>query len=79
MIDPENLEKLQNISFEERIIIIEVLLHSLKNDLQKNASPQPEYKPRPQRPTFGFMKDTGKILGDVVAPVLSENEWEVRE
>jgi len=77
MIDPENLEKLQNISYEERITIIEVLLHSLKNDLQKNVSPQPEYRLRPQRPTFGFMKDTGKILGDVVAPVLSENEWEV--
>ena len=79
MIDSETLEKLQNVSFEERITIIEVLLHSLKNDLQKNVSPQPEYMPRPQRPTFGFMKDTGKILGDVVAPVLPENVWEVQE
>ena len=77
MIDSETLEKLQNVSFEERITIIEVLLHSLKNDLQKNVSSQPEYMTRPQRPTFGFMKDTGKILGDVVAPVLPENVWEV--
>jgi len=77
MIDSETLEKLQNVSFEERITIIEVLLHSLKNDLQKNALPQREHMARPQRPTFGFMKDTGKIIGDVVAPVIPENAWEV--
>ena len=32
---------------------------------------------RPQRPAFGFMKDTGTILGDVVSPVLPESDWEV--
>jgi len=79
MIDSETLQKLQNTSFEERITIIEVLLHSLKNEMQKNPTPQTEYMARPQRPTFGFMKDTGKIIGDVVAPVLPENTWEVRE
>jgi hypothetical protein len=32
---------------------------------------------RPQRPAFGFMKDTGTILGDIVAPVIPESDWEV--
>lgn len=77
MVDSETLEKLQNASMEERITIIEVLLQSLKNDIKKNDSPQSESTSRPQRPAFGFMKDTGKILGDVVAPVLPENTWEV--
>jgi hypothetical protein len=27
----------------------------------------------PNHNVFGFMKDTGKILGDIVAPVLPEN------
>ena len=77
MIDSETLEKLQNASIEERITIIEVLLQSLKTDLPKTASPQPEEpKNHPQRPPFGFMKDTGKILGDVTSPVLPENDWE---
>ena len=77
MIDSETLEKLQNASIEERITIIEVLLQSLKTDLPKTASSQPEEpKTYPQRPPFGFMKDTGKILGDVISPVLPENDWE---
>jgi hypothetical protein len=77
MIDSQTLEKLRNVFLEERITIIEVLLHSLKNDLQKNVSPQPEDMPRPQNPAFGFMKDTGKILGDVVAPVVPKKVSEV--
>ena len=77
MIDDQALEKLQNTSIEERIVIIEAILKSLKSDLTKETSPQSELAPHPQRPAFGFMKDTGKILGDVVAPVLSEDTWEV--
>ena len=77
MLDSETLEKLQNASLEERITIIEAILQSLKNDIKKNDSPQSESTSRLQRPAFGFMKDTGKILGDVVAPVLPENTWEV--
>lgn len=30
-----------------------------------------------QRPTFGFMKDTGSIHGDVVSPAVPESDWEV--
>ena len=73
MLDSETFEKLQNASSEERITIIEVLLRSLKNDIEKNDSPQSESMDRPQRPAFGFIKDRGKILGDVVAPVLDMN------
>jgi len=92
MMDSETLEKLQNASIEERITIIEMLLRSLKNDMPIEASPQSEATAHLQgdvgvagtgsdiwaaRPAFGFMKGTGTILGDVVAPVLPENAWEV--
>jgi hypothetical protein len=77
MIDSETLKKLQNVSIEERITIIETILKSLKNDMKKDASPQSESAAGSQRPVFGFMKDTGEILGDVVAPVLPESAWEV--
>jgi len=77
MLDSETLEKLQNASIEERIAIIEVILRSLKFDLKKDKSSQTEAAVHPQRPAFGFMKDTGTILGDVVAPILPESTWEV--
>ena len=74
MIDAEILEKLQMASIEERINLIETILRSLKHDMQHNASPQAgSHSPRP---TFGFMKDTGTILGDVITPALPENTWE---
>lgn len=74
MIDDQALEKLQNTSIEERLVIIETILTSLKSDIKKQASPQSVHS---QRPAFGFMKDTGKILGDLVAPILAEDTWEV--
>ncbi len=73
MIDLATLEKLQNISIEERITIIEMLLGTLKNDI----SPKTVSVSRTQRPAFGCMKGTGEIIGDVVKPVLPENMWEV--
>jgi hypothetical protein len=76
MIDAEILEKLQGASIEERINLIETILRSLKHDMQTTASPQSESTAYPSRPAFGFMKDTVKILGDVITPVLSENTWE---
>jgi hypothetical protein len=69
MIDLATLEKLQNISIEERITIIEMLLGTLKNDISSKT----ESVSRTQRPAFGYMRGTGEILGDVVAPVLPEN------
>lgn len=76
MIDAETLEKLQNASIEERIAVIEAILGSLKSDMKKVTSSQPD-PDSTQRPAFGFMKNTGKILGDVVTPVLAEDTWEV--
>lgn len=76
-IDSQTLEKLHNTSIEERISIIEMLLGTLKNDIKKDAAMQPESEMKPQRPAFGFMKDTGKIIDDIVTPVLAENTWEV--
>jgi hypothetical protein len=77
MLDTTTIAKLNNISIEERISIIEMLLGTLKNDLKKDSSHQAESEIKFQRPAFGFMKDTGKILGDVVSPILDENTWEV--
>lgn len=77
MIDSEILEKLQNTSIEERITIIETILQSLKSDIKEAASPQAETVTNNRRPAFGFMSGTGKILGDVIAPILPENTWEV--
>jgi hypothetical protein len=39
-----------------------------------------DVEPKPiqnQRPAFGVMKGSGEILGDIVAPALSESTWEV--
>jgi hypothetical protein len=76
-IDSAILEKLHNTSIEERISIIEMLLGTLKNDIKNETSLQPASQRKCQRPAFGFMKDTGKIIDDVVTPVLAENTWEV--
>jgi PIN domain nuclease of toxin-antitoxin system len=63
MIDTETLEKLRNISITERIALIEMLLDSLKPQMTIAPTPQT------QRPAFGFMQNTGTILGDVMAPM----------
>jgi hypothetical protein len=76
MLDTTTIAKLNNTSIEERISIIEMLLGTLKNDLKKDSSHQAESDLKSQRPAFGFMKGTGKIIGDVVSPVLDKNTWE---
>ena len=76
MIDDKTLEKLQNASIEDRINVIEAILGSLKNDIKQSDTPGSFITGIPQRPAFGFMKGTGKILGDVVAPILPESTWE---
>ena len=75
MLDSETLEKLQNASVVDRIAIIEVILRSLKTDAIN--APQPDLGGDRQRPTYGFMKNTGKVLGDVVTPILPETAWDV--
>ncbi len=74
MVDPELMQKLQGVSIEDRILVIEAILQTVKQDMQKGITPQPEPT---RRPAFGFMQHTGAILGDVVAPVLPESAWEV--
>ncbi|WP_009630042.1 hypothetical protein [Synechocystis sp. PCC 7509] len=68
MLESEILEKLQGSSVEDRIRIIEAILNTLKQDMRSTESTS-----LPQRPAFGFMKGTGKILGDVIAPIFPEN------
>jgi antitoxin (DNA-binding transcriptional repressor) of toxin-antitoxin stability system len=35
----------------------------------------PAYKPKPDRPTYGFMQGKGEIHGDIITPI--EQLWEV--
>lgn len=72
MLDSESLEKLQGASIEERIAIIEVILQSLKNDIKDTSQTKPSSDS--QRPAFGAMKNSGQILGDLVAPILPASE-----
>lgn len=75
MLDSETLAKLQNASVAERIALIEIILQSLKNDISPSSQPAPAAEF--QRPPFGFMKDSGRILGDVITPILPETAWDV--
>ena len=77
MIDPKLLEQLKTASVGDRIAVIEMLVQSLKSDINPGAAPVLETTTKLQRPVFGFMKDTGNILGDVIAPILPESTWEV--
>ena len=77
MVDPKLLEQLKTASVNERIAVLEMLVQSLKSDIKPGADTLVETTIASQRPAFGFMKTTGAILGDVVAPVLPENAWEV--
>jgi hypothetical protein len=45
MIDSETIEKLQGVSVEERIYVIEAILQSLKKDLGSNSQPKSFPKP----------------------------------
>ena len=76
MLDSEILKKLQGSSIEDRIRIIEAILNTLKQDIDPSDFPQSASTSRPQRPAFGFMKGTGKILGDIVAPIPLPNDSE---
>ena len=77
MIDPNLLEQLKTASVGDRIAVLEMLVQSLKSDIKTGADTSVETAIASHRPAFGFMKTTGAILGDVVAPVLPENTWEV--
>lgn len=74
MIDSEILEKLQKVFLQERIAVIEMLVQALTDDIKSDANSS-EAATYLQRPAFGFMRNTGKTLGDVVAPILPEDTW----
>lgn len=77
MIDPTLLEQLKTASVGDRIAVIEMLVQSLKGDIRPGADTLDKPAIASQRPAFGFMKNTGVILGDVITPVLPESTWEV--
>jgi hypothetical protein len=77
MVDPKLLEQLKTASVDERLAVIEMLVQSLKRDINSSVAPSLETTTESHRPTFGFMKETGAILGDVITPVLPETAWEV--
>lgn len=77
MVDPKLLEQLKTASVNERIAVLEMLVQSLKSDIKPSADTSVETTIASQRPAFGFMKATGAILGDIVAPVLLQNAWKV--
>ena len=68
MIDSEILEKLQNISIEERITIIETILKSLKSDMRSVSMQKTLSNPKPLK---------GKVIhyDDPYQPVAVE-DWE---
>jgi hypothetical protein len=68
MIDSETLEKLQNVSIEERITIIETILQSLKNDMRSASIQKTSSGPNPLK---------GKVIhyDDPYQPVVAE-DWE---
>ena len=49
-------------------------LFALNGWSQRASSP---VKTVTQRPPFGFVKEMGAILGDVVSPAVLESDWEV--
>jgi len=54
------------------------LISAIAQSLQKLREISVEHEPiQNQRPAFGVMKGSGEILGDTVAPALSESAWEV--
>ena len=77
MVDPKLLEQLKTAPVDERIAVIEMLVQSLKSDINPGVDPSLETTTDSHRPIFGFMKETGAILGDVTTPVLPETAWEV--
>ncbi len=56
------------------------LISAIAQSLQKSREMSVDIEPKPiqnKRPAFGVMKGSGEILGDIVAPALPENAWEV--
>jgi hypothetical protein len=76
MLLQELKEQSYKLSTSDRLELISAIALSL----QKLREMSVDVEPKPiqnQRPAFGVMKGSGEILGDIVAPALSESAWEV--
>lgn len=60
---------------EARQVLLES--HDQEITLPSDAPTQSNVITPSKRPGFGFMKGTGRIHGNIVAPVLPESEWNV--
>jgi len=63
------------LSTSDRLELITAIAQSLQKSREKSVIETKTIQS--QRPAFGVMKGSGEILGDIVAPVLSESTWEV--
>lgn len=76
MLLQELKEQSYKLSTSDRLELISAIAQSL----QKSRELSIDVEPKPiqnQRPAFGVMKGSGKILEDIVAPALPESAWEV--
>ena len=82
MLLQELKEQSYKLSASDRLELISEIVRSLQNLVGQNSVDEMSVNIAPlsnqkQRPTFGIMKGSGKILGDIVAPALPESVWEV--
>lgn len=73
MLLQELKEQSYKLSTSDRLELISAIAQSLQ-ELRESVEHAPIQN---QRPAFGVMKGSGEILGDIVAPALSESAWEV--
>ena len=76
MLLQELKEQSYKLSPSDRLELISAIAESLRKSREMFVDVQPKTIPV-QRPAFGVMKGSGEILGDIVAPTLSESAWEV--
>ncbi len=67
-------EQSYKLSTSDRLELISAIAQSLQKLREMSVEHDPTQN---QRPAFGVMKGSGEILGDIVAPALSESAWEV--
>ncbi|TYQ29740.1 hypothetical protein PseudUWO310_12465 [Pseudanabaena sp. UWO310] len=76
MLLQELKEQSYKLSTSDRLELISAIAQSLQKSQKISANFEPKTI-QTQRPAFGVMKGSGEILGDIVAPALSESAWEV--
>ncbi|WP_199288984.1 hypothetical protein [Pseudanabaena sp. FACHB-1998] len=76
MLLQELKEKSYQLSTSDRLELISAIVQSLQKSREMSVDVEPKIIQN-QRPTFGVMKGSGEILGDIIAPALPESVWEV--